>query len=635
MAKKTRKFKTEVQQLLDLVIHSLYSKKEIYLRELISNASDAIDRAKLESLTNPQLLGDDQEFEIRITPDKEAGTITISDNGIGMSLDEVESNIGTIASSGTRKYMQALKEADGASGAELIGQFGVGFYAAFMVADKVTVQTRRAGSDEPAVKWVSKGAGDYTLEDCDKAGRGTDITLHIREGMEEFLEEWHIRRTVKEYSDYIAFPIRMKVTRTEKGEEGEEPKETVEDETLNSMKAIWKKNKSDITDEEYSEFYKHISHDWTDPLKTIHYAAEGTTEFRALLYLPAQIPLDFSMSDGSHGVHLYVKNVFITDQCKEVMPEYLRFIKGVVDSSDLPLNVSREMLQDDAIIRRIRRSITSKVLSTLKEMRDTESEDFFKFYSFFGRILKEGVHLDFENLDKLKELVHFPSTAGEANPVSLRDYVDRMPESQKDIYFLTAESLETAKNSPHLEAFKSRGFEVLFMVDPIDEWVIQSLTEYDGKKLKPIDRGDIDLDSAEEKKEKEKKREETSKEYKDLLEYIQEKLSEDVKEVRLSNRLTDSACCLVADEYGPNANLERIMKAMNQEVPKSKRILELNPTHPILGKMKALLDADKKNQRLADYAELLLEQALLTEGSALRNPLKFTKMVSSLMVDAQ
>jgi len=636
MAKKTRKFKTEVQQLLDLVIHSLYSKKEIFLRELISNASDAIDRARFDALTDKGIQAEGDDWKIEIIPDKDQGTLTIRDNGIGMDPDELEKNIGTIANSGTKKYLEALQASgDATASPELIGQFGVGFYSAFMVSDRVDVLTRRAGS-ENAILWSSKGEGSYTLDETVRDGRGTDVVLHLAEDQREILEDWQIRRLVKEYSDYIEYPIVMDVTRTEDPpEEGGEPVEMTETETLNSRVAIWRKSKSDISEEEYKEFYKHVSHDYSDPLLTIHYNAEGTTEFYALIFIPSTAPFDLHMREHRGGVHLYVKNVFITEECKELFPEYLRFVRGVVDSSDLPLNVSREMLQDDAVIRRIGKSVVSRVLKELGDLKSSDFDTYLKFFKEFGPVLKEGIYLDFENQDKLKDLMLFTSTQSEDNrPVTLREYVDRMPESQKDIYFLAGESTEAVKNSPLLGYFREKNYEVLLLTDVVDAWVTQRLTDYDGKSLKAIDRADVDTGTEEEKEEREKKKEEAVKEYGDLLEFVQEKLKEDVKEVRMSDRLTDSACCLVAGDAAMDANMERIMRAMHQEVPESKRILELNPSHPVLDKMRDLFAVDRGSDKLSDYVELLYNQALLTEGSTPRNPLRFSQLVSDLMVAA-
>ncbi len=640
MTKVTKHFQTEVQQLLDLVIHSLYSNKEIFLRELISNASDAIDKARYESHTNQELLEGNSEWKIKIIPDKDAGTLTLSDNGIGMTMEEVEANIGTIAQSGTRAFLKNLKELNVSEHPEMIGQFGVGFYASFMAADKVTMVTRRAGSKSAATRWESIGDGTYTIEECEKETRGTEVVLHLKEDMREFLDEWRIRSIVKKYSDYVQYPVAMDITREElpqgidgKPIEGAEKIKKVEEETLNSMKAIWARPKSEITEEEYTEFYKHISHDYNKPFRTIHYAAEGTSEFKALLYIPEQKPFDLFSQDHRKGVNLYVKRVFITDKCENLLPDYLRFVKGVVDSSDLPLNVSREILQEDVQIKRIQKNLVGKILSTLVEMKEKTPDDYLKFYKEFGAVLKEGLHFDFANKEKLQDLVIFESSKTEpCKYVSLKEYVERMPESQKEIYFITGSSRNAVENSPHLEICRKKDFEVLFMIDPIDEWAVQSLQEYDGKKLKSVLKGELEIDTEEEKKEKESKTEEAKKQYLGILEFIKDKLADKVKEVRLSNRLTDSACCLVADEYGLDANMERLLKSMNQDVPESKRILELNPDHPIMQVLNKMYEQDKGNKKLADFCELLFDQALLTEGSPIRDPLRFTMLISELMV---
>jgi molecular chaperone HtpG len=642
MTKSTKKFETEVQQLLDLVIHSLYSNKDIFLRELVSNASDAIDKIKFESHSNMDLLEGNADWKIKILPDKNAGTLTIRDNGIGMNRAEVEENIGTIARSGTRAFMNDIKGKNLADNPELIGQFGVGFYASFMVADKVTLITRKSGDVNSACCWESTGDGSYTIEDCQKESRGTDITLHLKDEMKEYLDEWKIRGIIKKYSDYVQYPIVMDITREEpvKGVDGKiiEGGGTIEkttEETLNSMKAIWTRPKSEISEEEYEEFYKHISHDYDKPFRTIHYSAEGTSEFKALVYIPSHKPFDLFMRDHKKGIHLYVKRVFITDNCEALVPDYLRFMKGVVDSSDLPLNVSREILQEDVQIKRIEKNLVGKILSTLAETKEKTPEEYLKFYQEFGPVLKEGIHFDFANKEKLQELVLFESSTTDAGGfVSLKEYVARMPENQKEIYFLTGPSRSGLENSPHLEIFRKKGFEVLYMTDPVDEWVVQALTEYDGKKLKAIDRGDLELDSEEEKKEKEVKQEEAKKQYQGVLDYIKEQLKEKVKEVRFSSRLTDSACCLVADQYGMNANMEKILKAMNQDVPESKRVLELNPDHPLMQVLNGLFEKDKDNPKLADYCGLLYDQALLTEGSPIPDPLRFTRLISELMVKA-
>ncbi len=642
MSKTTKQFQTEVQQLLDLVIHSLYSNRDIFLRELISNASDAIDKARFEAHSNESLLEGNSDWKIKLIPNKEAGTLTISDNGIGMSQAEVEENIGTIARSGTKAFMQALKDKASTDNPELIGQFGVGFYASFMVADRVTLETRTGGSGENGSRWESTGDGTYTIEECSRDQRGTVITLHLKEEFKSYLDEWKVRSIVKKYSDYIQYPVVMDITRTEtpKGVDGKEIEgagtiETTEEQTLNSMKAIWTRPKSDVTDEEYAEFYKHVSHDYDAPFRTIHFSAEGTSEFKALLYLPAKKPFDMFMSDRKKGLQLYVKRVFITDKCEELIPDYLRFVKGVVDSSDLPLNVSREILQEDVQIKRIQKGLVSKVLSTLAEVKEKTFDEYVGFWKEFGQVIKEGIHFDYANKEKLQDLVLFESTATEAGSfVSLKDYVARMPDGQKEIYYITGTSRETLEQSPHLEAFRAKGFEVLFLTDPVDEWVVQALTEYDEKHLKAVDRGDISLDSEDEKKEKDKKREEAQKEFSDLISFISDRLKDKVKEVRFSNRLTDSACCLVAEEYGMNANMERIMKALNQSVPESKRVLELNPDHAILKAMDGIHKTDAASPALGDYADLLYDQALLTEGTPIKDPLRFTRLVSELMVKA-
>jgi molecular chaperone HtpG len=641
MAKITKKFETEVQQLLDLVIHSLYSNRDIFLRELISNASDAIDKIRFEAHSNEALLEANADWKIKIVPDKGAGTLTISDNGIGMGIAEVEENIGTIARSGTRAFLDSLK-GKGVDNPELIGQFGVGFYSAFMVADRVSLVTRRAGEKSAACRWESTGDGSYTIEECAKETRGTEITLHLKEEMREYLDEWKVRTIVKKYSDYVQYPVVMDITREEvptgvdgKPIEGAGTIAKTTEETLNSMKAIWTRSKGEITDDEYEEFYKHISHDFDKPLKTIHYAAEGVSEFRALLYIPARKPFDLFMPDKKRGVHLYVKRVFITDNCENLLPDYLRFVKGVVDSSDLPLNVSREILQEDVQIRRIQKNLVGKVLATLAEMQAKEPKEYLTFYREFGPVLKEGIHVDTANREKLQELILFESSKTETGEfVSLKEYVDRMPAEQKEIYYITGEIRRVVENSPHLEVLRQKGFEVLFMTDPVDEWVVQALAEYGGKKLKPVDRGDMELDTAEEKKARETRKEENEKQYKGLLDFIGDKLKDQVKEVRLSERLAESACCLVSDQAGLSAHMERLLKAMNQEVPETKRILEINPDHPVMQALSRMYDEDRQSPKLVDYCELLLDQALLAEGSAIKNPLRFTKLVAELMVTA-
>ncbi|HRT29010.1 MAG TPA: molecular chaperone HtpG [Kiritimatiellia bacterium] len=623
MSKKTRVFKAEVQQVLDLVIHSLYSKKEIFLRELISNASDAIDRAQYLGLTDKSLIADAPNWKIDLIVDKEDKTLTITDNGIGMNEEDLDKNLGVIANSGTKAFAQALKEKQQTNIPELIGQFGVGFYAAFMVAESVTVITLKRGEDQKAVKWTSTGTGSYTLEEAARDKPGTTIVLKLREGMEEFLNEWRLHELVKKYSDFIAYPIRFSDT-------GEAPAEDAQ--PFNTMKAIWKRPKSELTEEATNEFYTHLTHDYNPPLKTIPMSVEGVVEFKALLFLPKQAGIDLMMPNKKYGLHLYVRNVFIGADFDLLLPEYLRFVKGVVDSSDLPLNVSREMLQDDAVIRKIKSNITGKVLSTLAEMMTDEPETYTAFFTAFGRVLKEGLHHDYENADKLKALMMFRSATRDGNAlISLADYVKAMPETQQDIYYLIAEDLETAKRAPHIEALTKRGYDVLLFTDPIDQWIADTLREFEGKKLVAVDKGALEVGTDEEKAAAKKKIETAADDFKELTAFIQEHLKEHVKEVRFSPRLTDSACCLVADENALSPSMERLMRAMNQDVPKQLRTLELNPDHAVIARMKSMLEADKADPRLADFADLLFGQALLAEGSAPQNPQRFTQLVAELM----
>ncbi|MAV08939.1 MAG: molecular chaperone HtpG [Verrucomicrobiales bacterium] len=640
MATEKKEFKTEVQQLLDLVIHSLYSNKDIFLRELISNGSDAIDKLRFNALSDKELIKDDSEFRIKLYTDNEARTLTIEDNGIGMTRDELEANIGTIASSGTRKFMEEIKKGNTTDNPELIGQFGVGFYSAFMVAEKVTLKTRPAGSDE-SWTWESTGDGSYEVTEGGRDKRGTEITLHLKEDCKDYVVEFRLRQIIKKYSDFVEYPILMDITRDDtelddegKPKEGAEKKVTVTEETLNSMKAIWMRPKSEVKKEEYNEFYKHISHDYTDPIKTIHYSAEGTLEFKALLYLPAKAPFDMFQQEGvKHGINLYVKRVFIMENCEALIPRYLRFAKGVVESNDLPLNVSREILQEDVVIKKIEKNVTSKILSTLKDMMKKSSDDYLNFYKEFGKVIKEGVEVDAGNKDKIKDLLLYESSKTKPGEyVSLKEYVDRMLPDQKEIYFITGDSRATLENSPHLEIFKKKDVEVLFMTEPVDEFILPGFGEYSEKSLKSISQGDIDLGSDEEKKIAEEQKTEASGKYKKLIKKVQEALKDDIKEVRLSDRLTDSASCLVTDEGDINPQMERIFAAMNQPVPEVKRILELNPDHPVLEKMNTLFDSNKKDPKIADYSELLYNQALLTEGVAVKDPVRFSKLISDLMV---
>ena len=643
MATEKKEFKTEVQQLLDLVIHSLYSNKDIFLRELISNGSDAIDRLRFEALSNKELIKDDPEFRIKLFVDNEAKTLRIEDNGIGMTRDELEENIGTIAHSGTRQFMEELKKGKAKASPELIGQFGVGFYSAFMVADSVMLKTRPATGDE-SWTWESSGDGSYEISEGGRDKRGTEITLHLNKSSRDYIVEFRLRQIIKKYSDFVEYPVVMDIIRDEtpmddegKPKEGAEKETTVTEETLNSMKAIWMRPKSEVKKEEYNEFYKHVSHDYTDPLKTIHYSAEGKIEFKALLYLPAKAPFDMFQQEGTkHGIHLYVKRIFIMDNCEALLPRYLRFAKGVVESNDLPLNVSREILQEDVIIKKIEKSVTTKILSELKSMMKKSEEDYLSFYREFGKVLKEGIEVDPTNKDKIKDLLLFESSTTEPGKyVSLREYTERMVLDQKEIYYITGTSRSAVENSPHLEVFKKKEIEVLFMTEPVDEFILSGFGEYDKKKLKSIAQGDIDLGTEEEKKIADEQKKETSGKYKKLIKKVQDSLKDYVKEVRLSDRLTDSASCLVTDDGDMNPQMERIFAAMNQAVPETKRILELNPDHPVIETMNDLFAADKKNSKLADYSELLYDQALLTEGIAIKDPARFARLVTDLMVQAK
>ena len=643
MATEKKEFKTEVQQLLNLVIHSLYSNKDIFLRELISNGSDAIDKLSFEALSNKELIKDDPEFRIKLFVDNEAKTLRIEDNGIGMTRDELEENIGTIARSGTRRFMEELKKGQAEANPELIGQFGVGFYSAFMVADKVILKTRSATGSE-SWTWESSGDGTYEISEGGRDKRGTEITLHLNESSRDYIVEFRLRQIIKKYSDFVEYPVVMDIIRDEtpmddegKPKEGAEKQTTVTEETLNSMKAIWMRPKSEVKKEEYNEFYKHVSHDYTDPLKTIHYSAEGKIEFKALLYLPAKAPFDMFQQEGTkHGIHLYVKRIFIMDNCEALLPRYLRFAKGVVESNDLPLNVSREILQEDVIIKKIEKSVTTKILSELKSMMKKSEDDYLNFYREFGKVLKEGIEVDPTNKDKIKDLLLFESSKTEPGKyVSLKEYTERTVLDQKEIYYITGTSRSAVENSPHLEVFKKKEIEVLFMIEPVDEFILSSFGEYDKKSLKSIAQGDIDLGTEEENKIADEQKKEASGKYKKLIKKVQDCLKDEVKEVRLSDRLTESASCLVTDDGDMNPQMERIFAAMNQPVPETKRILELNPDHPVIETMNGLFASDKKNPKLAAYSELLYDQALLTEGIAIKDPARFARLVTDLMVQAK
>ncbi len=623
-------FKTEVKQLLDLMIHSLYSHKEIFLRELISNASDAIDRVRYESLTNRDIMENEGEFKIRITADKNTGTLTISDNGIGMTKDEIIKALGTIAHSGTMDFLAALQSKEVKDNPELIGQFGVGFYSSFMVADKITVVSRKAGlKGQKGVKWESSADGTFTVDEEGKEQKGTDVILHLKDDEKKYLEEWEIRDIIRKYSDYIEHPIVMDIEREKESElkKGEKVKIT-EEETLNSRKAIWLRDKSEVSENEYNEFYKHISHDFSDPAKPIHYKAEGTSEFTALLYIPSKTPFDIFYKDYKTGPTLYVKRVQIMDHCEQLIPLYLRFIKGVVDSSDLPLNISREMLQANRQIQIINRNITKKVLDALDEMKKNEYDKYLSFYKEFGRILKEGVHHDFSKKEKIADLLLFQSVQKPTDTfTTFQQYIDSMKKGQEEIYFITGTSRGEVIKSPYLEAFKEKGYDVLIMLDEIDDFIMSGLSEYKGKKLKSVFKGDITLDDAEESDKKKAK-----EKFKELLELIKYQLKDEVKDVRLSGRLKDTACCLVSEEGALDPQMEKLMKAMGQNVPENRRILEINPSHPVFEAMNQVFEKDHKSIMLEEYIELLYNQALLLEGSKPKDPSAFASAVTKLMV---
>lgn len=623
-------FKTEVNQILDLMIHSLYSHKEIFLRELVSNASDALDKARYEALLNSDLLEIKGDWKIKITADKDAGTLTVSDNGIGMNMDEAIESLGTIAHSGTKAFLQSLKNKDIQDNPELIGQFGVGFYSAFMVADKITVLSKKAISkDISGVKWESTADGSFTVEDIEKADSGTDVILHIKADEKKYLDEWQIRSIIKKYSDYIEYPVVMEVEREKDSvlEKGTKVK-VKEEETINSGKAIWLRDKAEITDTEYNNFYRHISHDFTDPSKIIHYKAEGTSEFISLLYIPSKAPLDIFYKDFKIGPALYVKRVQIMDHCEQLIPQYLRFVKGLVDSSDLPLNVSREMLQNNRQTEVIKNNITKKILESLGEMKNSEYEKYLAFFNEFGKILKEGLHYDYSRKEMISDLLLFHSTRTEKGSFrTLNDYVTSMKADQKEIYYLTGNSLNELLKSPYLEMFTEKDYEVLILLDEIDDLIFSNF-DYKGKKFKSIIKGEINIDK--QKKEDEK---ESKEKFEKLLIFIKETLINEVKDVRISGRLTDSPCCLVGDEGDLDPRMEKLLKSMGQDVPERRKILEINPLHPIFDTMLRIFEKDKSDSILGEYIALILDQALLLEGSKPKDPVLFIKYLSSLMLE--
>ncbi|MBU1213930.1 MAG: molecular chaperone HtpG [Gammaproteobacteria bacterium] len=622
--RETMGFQTEVKQLLQLMIHSLYSNREIFLRELVSNASDACDKLRFEGLHNDALFENDSELAIRIAFDKEARTLTIADNGIGMNRDDVINNLGTIAKSGTREFFGKLS-GDQQKDANLIGQFGVGFYSAFIVADKVTVLTRRAGENaDQGVRWESDGGGEFDIEMVEKATRGTEITLHLREDQDDLLAGYKLREIIRKYSNHIVQPIQMKKEEWKDGKY-----ETLdEEETINQATALWTQSKNDITEEQYKEFYKHVGHDYDDPLAWSHARVEGRQEYTQLLYVPKHAPFDLWDRNARHGIKLYVRRVFIMDDAEQLMPLYLRFVRGIVDSADLPLNVSREILQESKDIEAIRKGCTSKVLALLADMAEKEPEKYATFWAEFGKVLKEGVGEDMANKDKIAGLLRFASTKADTNEetVSLKDYIARMKDGQDKIYYVTAETFNAAKNSPHLEVFRKKGIEVLLMSDRVDEWALSYLTEFDGKQLVSVAKGGLDLGALEDAAEKQEQ-EKQADELKPLLEKIKASLADKVKEVRVTHRLTDSPACLVADDNDMSANLARMLKAAGQNAPMSQPILEINPQHPVVTRLQA------EEQHFDDWASVLFEQALLAEGGQLDDPATFVKRINQLMLE--
>ena len=628
MTKQTHAFQAEVKQILHLVTHSLYSNKEIFLRELVSNASDACDKLRFEALDNAALFEDQPNLEVRVSFNEEAKTLTISDNGIGMSADEAASHLGTIAKSGTREFMAKL-EGDQKKDAQLIGQFGVGFYSGFIVADRITVETRRAGLPaDQGVRWSSEGTGEYELETITKPGRGTDVILHLREGEEEFLKTWRVKSTIAKYSDHISLPILMK----KETWDAEAAKQVVTDEwePVNKASALWSRSKSDITPEQYEEFYKQISHDSEAPLAYTHNRVEGRSEYTQLLYIPAKAPFDLWNRDKRGGVKLYVKRVFIMDDAEALMPVYLRFVKGVIDSADLPLNVSRELLQESRDVKAIREGSTKRVLGMLESLANSEEpadkDKYAAFWTDFGQVLKEGIGEDHQNQERLAKLFRFASTHADAN-VSLADYVSRMKEGQDVIYYITADSLAAAKHSPQLEIFRKKGIEVLLLVDRVDEWMLSHLYEFDGKQLQSVAKGAVDLGKLQDEDEK-KKAEETAESLKPLLDKLKDALKDRAKDVRVTTRLVDSPACIVVDEGDVSGHLARLLKQAGQAAPESKPTLEINPEHALVKRLDA---ASATQAHFDDLAQVLFDQAVLAEGGHLEDPAAYVKRVNALL----
>ncbi|MCN0179145.1 molecular chaperone HtpG [Salinispora arenicola] len=629
MSGETLEFQAEARQLLQLMVHSIYSNKDVFLRELISNASDALDKLRLASMRDKDLDVDTSDLHIAIEVDQDARTLTVRDNGIGMTRDEVVQVIGTIAKSGTAELLRKLRETtDAETSQELIGQFGVGFYAAFMVADRVVLVTRQAGEAD-GTHWESSGEGTYTIAPATDVPQGTAVTLHLKpvdseDNLHDYAAEWTIRQIVKRYSDFIAHPIRMAVERP--GSDDSEP--TTEVQTLNSMKALWARPRDEVEPAEYHEFYKHVSHDWADPLEVVHMRGEGTFEYEALLFLPTHAPLDLFSPQGRRGVQLYVKRVFIMDDCEALMPGYLRFVKGVVDAHDLSLNISRELLQQDRQIQVVRRRLVKKVLATVKDLKANQPEKYRTFWTEFGAVVKEGLIDDTENRDSLLEILSVASTHDPAEPTDLTGYVNRMKDGQSEIYYATGENRTTIENSPHMEAFRAKGFEVLLLTDPVDEVWVERVGEYDGKTLRSVAKGQVDLDTDEERSAAEAERERQRTEYADLLTWLGSALADQVREVRLSARLTTSPACVVGDAHDVTPTLEKMYRAMGHEVPQVKRILELNPTHPLVSGLRKAREQGATEDSLTETAELLYGMALLAEGGELADPSRFTRILA-------
>jgi molecular chaperone HtpG len=631
-------FQAETTQLLHLMIHSLYTQREIFLRELISNASDALDKLRFEGLTNTELVPDGHKYEIRLKPDVANRTLTISDTGIGMSRQDLIDHIGTIARSGTQEMRKRMQESQSAEAfADLIGQFGVGFYSAFMVADKVTIVTRRAG-ETTATQWESVGDGSYTLAEAEKASCGTDIILHLKKpdaenGIEDYTDRWKLSMIVHKYSDFIPYPIIYEGPPQEPGEP-EDKEIKIETKTLNSQKPLWTRRRAEVSDSDYNDFYKHIANDWTEPLKVLPLKAEGTFELEALLFIPAQAPHDLFYHGAEAGLKLYAKRVMVMEKCEEVLPRYLRFVKGVVDSSDLPLNISRQRLQQDRHITQIRKWLTKKLLEALAELKEKESEKYLKFWAQFGRAMKEGVSSDYENKDKILPLLLLESSHDPKELTTLGDYVGRMKPEQKEILYLTGESRKVIENSPHLESVRQKGYEVLYLSDPVDELMVQGLHEFQEHKLKSVTKGRFELGTDEEKKQAEEQIKQKEEEYKSFLEACQKKLDAYVKQIRVSSRLVDSPACLVTEEHEYSPHLERLLQKGKGGGPKQRRIMELNSNHPIIQKLHERFKANSDDATLGDSIELLFELALVAEGSEIADPVRLNRLTLDLLQKA-